>query len=58
MKRKSYTESYCIHKLERKGCKFEGARVFTVPKNKLGLSSWGMVDFLVNYCRLIPRFAE
>ena len=53
---KEYTESDCISKLERLGCKFSGMRVLTVPRSRLGLKALGMVDYLANTCRLVIKY--
>jgi hypothetical protein len=54
--RKDYSESYCKNKLEKMGCKFGGLNTFTVPKGKVGINGLGMVDFLVNHCKLSVKY--
>lgn len=47
-----YSEQYAINKLHKRGCFINPTRQkISIPKSiSLGNRSWGLVDYLVNYC--------
>jgi hypothetical protein len=53
---KEYTESYCVTRLTKMGCKFSGMKSFTVPKGRIGINALGMVDYLANECKMVPQY--
>lgn len=53
---KEYTEAGCVAKLTKLGCKFSGMKTFTVPRAKIGINSLGMVDYLVNECKMVAQY--
>lgn len=49
---KNYDESAVIRSLAKKGCKIDYATSsIEIPRNTLGINSWGKVDYLVHFCK-------